>query len=258
MEKKWRIGGLVALGIAAAAGAAVATALTLMKKQNTEDEITKAAPEEDTEDDAILVDLDGDGEVDAMLEDLSGDGNVDTVTVDTTGVPFDEDVYKRMHRLTAEKAISYLKRELSLKDPESVIRERIFASLEVFYREKTRIVPGVPELLEALDRAGVVMAAATSNRREFAAAALRFHGIDRYFSRIVTCDDFGTTKSEPTVYLKAAELIGSSPSETVVFEDSPHAADTARKAGFQVELVSGDLSDGGVRSAILRRAGVGS
>ena len=30
------------------------------------------------------------------------------------------------------------------------------------------------------------------------------------------------------------------------------------KAGFQVELVSGDLSDGGVRSAILRRAGVGS
>ena len=85
MEKKWRIGGLVALGIAAAAGAAVATALTLMKKQNTEDEITKAAPEEDTEDDAILVDLDGDGEVDAMLEDLSGDGNVDTVTVDTTG-----------------------------------------------------------------------------------------------------------------------------------------------------------------------------
>lgn len=53
-----------------------------------------------------------------------------------------------------------------------------------------------------------------------------------------------------------AELIGSSPSETVVFEDSPHAADTARKAGFQVELVSGDLTDCAARAAILRRAGV--
>ena len=39
MEKKWRIGGLVALGIAAAAGAAVATALTLMKKQNSDQQI---------------------------------------------------------------------------------------------------------------------------------------------------------------------------------------------------------------------------
>lgn len=202
---------------------------------------------------AAIFDVDG-----TLIDSLGGWRAAVSGYLGSAGVPFDEDVYKRMHRLTAEKAISYLKRELSLKDPESVIRERIFASLEVFYREKTRIVPGVPELLEALDRAGVVMAAATSNRREFAAAALRFHGIDRYFSRIVSCDDYGTTKSEPTVYLRTAELIGFSTSETVVFEDSPHAAETAHAAGFPVELVSGDLSDGGVRSAILRRAGVGS
>ena len=200
-----------------------------------------------------IFDVDG-----TLIDSLGGWRTAVSGYLGSVGVMFDEDVYKRMHRLTAEKAISYLKRELSLKDPESVIRERIFASLEVFYREKTRIVPGVPELLEALDRAGVVMAAATSNRRDFALSALRCHKIDRYFSRIVTCDDFGTTKSVPTVYLRTAELIGFSPSETVVFEDSPHAAETAHAAGFPVELVSGDLSDGGVRSAILRRAGVGS
>ena len=198
-----------------------------------------------------VFDVDG-----TLIDSLGGWRTAVSGYLGSVGVPFDEDVYKRMHRLTAEKAIAYLRSELSLKDPESVIRERIFASLEVFYREKTRIVPGVPELLEALDRAGVVMAAATSNRRDFALSALRCHKIDRYFSRIVTCDDYGTTKSEPTGYLKAAELIGSSPSETVVFEDSPHAADTARKAGFQVELVSGDLTDGAARAAILRRAGV--
>ncbi len=200
-----------------------------------------------------IFDVDG-----TLIDSLGGWRTAVSGYLESADVPFDEEVYKKMHRLTAEKAIAYLKTALSLKDPESVIRDRIFISLDAFYREKTRIVPGVPELLEALDRAGAVMAAATSNRRGFAEAALRCHGIDRYFSRIVTCDDYGTTKSEPTVYLKAAELLGVSPSEAVVFEDSPHAAETARKAGFSVELVSGDLSDGDVRSAILCRAGVGS
>lgn len=84
INKKYLIGGLIGVGVAAAIGAAVATVVILNKKKAAADE---AEPEtrglDETE--AVLLDLDGDGEVDAVLEDTTGDGSIDTVSVDTTG-----------------------------------------------------------------------------------------------------------------------------------------------------------------------------
>ena len=42
----------------------------------------------------------------------------------------------------------------------------------------------------------------------------------------------GVGKQEPDVYLRAAELIGCRPEETLVFEDAIHALRTANRAGF--------------------------
>ena len=43
----------------------------------------------------------------------------------------------------------------------------------------------------------------------------------------------GVGKNEPDVYLKAAEMIGSAPENTLVFEDALYALKTANRAGFQ-------------------------
>ena len=69
----------------------------------------------------------------------------------------------------------------------------------------------------------------------------RFGLLDR-FQAIVTIADVGVGKQAPDVYLEAARRLGSSPGETLVFEDALHALQTAKKAGFITVGVYDDAS----------------
>ncbi|MDE5576407.1 MAG: HAD family hydrolase, partial [Oscillospiraceae bacterium] len=51
---------------------------------------------------------------------------------------------------------------------------------------------------------------------------------------VITSDEVGGGKETPEIFLKAAEMLGAAPEETVVFEDSIHAVLSAKSAGFRV------------------------
>jgi sugar-phosphatase len=64
---------------------------------------------------------------------------------------------------------------------------------------------------------------------------------------VVTAEDVTHGKPDPEGYLLAAELLGHSPAETVVFEDAPAGIEAARSAGAQVVVVGpydGSSADG--------------
>lgn len=46
------------------------------------------------------------------------------------------------------------------------------------------------------------------------------------------CGGYGLHKRVPTIYLRAAKLLGTEPQETAVFEDAIHAIKAAKQAGF--------------------------
>lgn len=54
-------------------------------------------------------------------------------------------------------------------------------------------------------------------------------------------EDVSTPKPSPEIYLKALDLLKVSPHATVVFEDSPHGLESARKALVHVEQVKDSL-----------------
>ena len=73
-----------------------------------------------------------------------------------------------------------------------------------------------------------------------------------YFAQIFTTGEIGVSKHEPTIYLLAAQALGSAPGETIVFEDSLYALKTAKAAGFYTVGVydaDGESDQAGLKAA---------
>jgi beta-phosphoglucomutase-like phosphatase (HAD superfamily) len=51
---------------------------------------------------------------------------------------------------------------------------------------------------------------------------------------ILTSEDFTKSKPDPECFLKAMEVLGGTPEDTVVFEDSFHGLDAGRASGARV------------------------
>ena len=168
------------------------------------------------------------------------------------GIEFDEAVYNKMHTMTFETSVVYFCRAFHLDISPEQLRAEITEEVSKYYKNVIGPVKGVPELIKDLYGRGVKLAVATSNRRDFAKAAFCRLGLYEYFAQFLTCDELGTGKNEPLIFKLAANLLGAKPEETVVFEDSLHAIETAKKAGFKtVNITEYDVSDEAVRGKII-------
>jgi HAD superfamily hydrolase (TIGR01509 family) len=92
--------------------------------------------------------------------------------------------------------------------------------------------PGVPAVLETLQRSGYRLALASSSTPEVIAATLRALRIERYFPIVVSSVEVGRGKPAPDVFLAAASRLGLPPSRCLVVEDSRNGVLAARRAGM--------------------------
>ena len=81
------------------------------------------------------------------------------------------------------------------------------------------------------------MAIATSSCDTLTLPVLKHCNISSYFSSICYTHDVGRTKDFPDVYLLAAERLGVSPSDCMVFEDIPQGIKSAKYAGMKTVAV---------------------
>ncbi|MBR4224380.1 MAG: HAD family hydrolase, partial [Oscillospiraceae bacterium] len=100
------------------------------------------------------------------------------------------------------------------------------------YAHDIGLLDGAEEMLRTLRRAGIPVCVATANSRELTMSVLSANSIDGLIDHVVTTDDTGSTKSDPLIFRRCAELMGTSPELTAVVEDSPHSAKTAMDDGF--------------------------
>ena len=97
--------------------------------------------------------------------------------------------------------------------------------------------PGVFELLEHLESAGVPTAIATSSFRDQVDRNLEGHGLTGRFDLIVANGDYARAKPEPDPYLMAAEKLGFEPAECLAVEDSYNGVRSAARAGMMTVMV---------------------
>lgn len=88
-------------------------------------------------------------------------------------------------------------------------------------------MPGLMELLDSLEQAGIPKAVATSSRRSFVTDVLgRFSLIDR-FEFLLTAENVVRGKPHPEIYQTACRQLGVASSEVLVLEDSENGCRAA-------------------------------
>jgi HAD superfamily hydrolase (TIGR01509 family) len=110
----------------------------------------------------------------------------------------------------------------------------IVESQEIFMGlldEHLQPMPGLFDLLNHIKSIPLPMAVATSSHREYVEDLLGRYEIRSNFKTTCTQEDVDRGKPEPDVYLLAAERLGISPTEMIVFEDSEAGTKAAAAAG---------------------------
>lgn len=135
----------------------------------------------------------------------------------------------------------------SLMGPHLADRFDVESTAEVHaaFDQGLAVVPGIPELLERLDAAGVRTCVASSGSHKKMERTLGLTGLHaRFRGRIYSATDVPRGKPAPDVFLHAAASEGVDPTDTVVIEDSVNGVLAARAAGMRVLGFGGGLSAG--------------
>jgi len=119
-------------------------------------------------------------------------------------------------------------------DPQ--LQEAVTARLDEYERQMVyEFIPGVPEFLNALKEAGVPTAIVTSsNDKKMANVYRALPELTSMVDRILTSEHFTKSKPDPECFFKGMELLGGTPADTVIFEDSLHGLAAARATGAKV------------------------
>ena len=151
------------------------------------------------------------------------------------------DLNEQLRKIGGHQMPEYFRAEYGITETSEQIHDAMGELLENFYFNVAPLKEGVLGVLQALQDKGIKMCAATATDRYLIEPALTRVGIIGFFGRIFTCGEEMTSKSNPDIFLKAADFLGTQISETLVFEDALYAIRTASEAGFPIVAVY-DLS----------------
>jgi HAD superfamily hydrolase (TIGR01509 family) len=107
-----------------------------------------------------------------------------------------------------------------------------------------RAMPGLFDLLRAVDARGLVRAVATSSGRDWASFALRVIGAEHGFAAVITSDGVRNGKPAPDIYLAAARALSLQPEACLALEDSPPGVQAAKAAGMRCVAVPNEMTAG--------------
>ncbi len=176
----------------------------------------------------VIFDIDG-----VLLDSMEIWTDLGARYLESFGIEAEEGLAEVLFSMSMEQGASYLKEHYRLAGTEEDIMEGLRGMLRDFYFHEVKAKPGAKELMERFSNAGIKMTAATSSPREHVERALERNGLLGSLSRIFTVAETGISKHSPDIYDRAAAYMGTSRSETLVFEDSLYALKTAADAGYR-------------------------
>lgn len=175
---------------------------------------------------AVVFDLDG---LMFNTEDLYQEVGAESLR--RRGKTFDDDLLNAIMGRRPAQALAIM---IEWHNLDVTVEELAAESKEIFgpiLDEKLAPMPGLLNLMAALDVAGIPKAVATSSGREFVENVMgRFDLVPR-FDFVLTAEDVTEGKPHPEIYLTAAGRFSLDPAEVMVLEDSQTGCKAAVASG---------------------------
>lgn len=148
-----------------------------------------------------------------------------------------DDVFKQLYGKNTE----ILSRILTKKKYTPETLKEIATKKDSLYRQlyspHIKLIQGLREFLADAKHQDVLLAIASGTANKNVDFALDKLQIRDYFDAIISGTDVKTSKPDPETFLKAAEQLGVSPSDCIVFEDVPKGVEAAQLAGMKAIVV---------------------
>lgn len=185
-----------------------------------------------------VFDLDG-----TLLNSMPVWENLGELYLQSLGMEAEKGLGELLFSMGMQQGVEYLITQYHLELTKEEVLNGVIRKVRDFYEQKVPLKEGAREFLAGMREKEIPMLIATANDRGCAEAALRRLNIRNWFGGILTCTEMGTDKRNPDIYLAASLQLDTDPSETLVFEDSLPAIQTAKRAGFLTVAVYDKSND---------------
>lgn len=153
--------------------------------------------------------------------------------LDENNIKYGDDIVKTITPLGYAGTAEYFRKlGVHLSEEEMIELMNKYAYSEYIYNisAKTNVIP----VLKELKNKGASLNILTASPHSVLDPCLKRLKIYDLFTNVWSCDDFSTTKADPTIYINAAKNIGQ-PVENILFLDDNYNADkTAKSTGMNV------------------------
>lgn len=153
------------------------------------------------------------------------------------GATFTPELKDAMMGRPARVALQVMIDRHNLDDTVAGLAEESAAIFAGILDYRLALMPGLSELLDALERAEVPKGVTTSSSRGFTTGVLSRFQLEPRFKFLLTAEDVVHGKPDPEIYLKAADRFRVSPADLLVLEDSQNGCRAAVAAGTRAVAV---------------------
>ena len=153
--------------------------------------------------------------------------------LEENGIEYENDIVKIVTPLGYAGTAEYFKKlgiSLSVEEMIKLMNEYAYNEYAYNIPAKTNVI----ETLKELKDKGANLNVLTASPHSVLDPCLKRLGIYDLFNNIWSCEDFLTTKADPSIYVKAAEKIGKPVDDILFLDDNYNADKTAKSAGMKV------------------------
>ena len=166
-------------------------------------------------------------------------------------------VDKNVRTMIYSEAMNYVKEYYQIDTRGEDFVAFCIDEIERFYAMRAKIKVGATALLDHLVSKGVSLVLASGSEMKHILIALDATGLCGYFNTILSCNDIGSGKDKPDIYIEALRHLNMDASDVAVVEDSYVALESAASLGVHTVGVYDEHNFGHDRLAAVSEVYIG-